>query len=182
MSIARLYLSEAIAELVARWQAASRLLDQCDAGPSSHLVSRGPGAALRAVGKRVPSGRASPSGFRLTRLPRHTVVWKRVVSMASLSCARTSRRGAIGLEAIRDVRGPGADILIRAYSDTNIEVTGQRRRPCQGRDQCCRVGASALCVCRAKFWLPRCTPKTLYTLVSTAKVRRLTTKRIQIAA
>jgi hypothetical protein len=35
-------------------------------------------------------------------------------------------------------------------------------------------------VCRAKFWLPRCTPKTLYTLVSTAKVRRLTTKRIQI--
>ena len=43
--------------------------------------------------------------------------------MASLSCARTSRRGAIGLEAIRDVRGPGADILIRAYSDTNIEVT-----------------------------------------------------------
>ena len=102
--------------------------------------------------------------------------------MASLSSARTSRRGAIGLEAIRDVRGPGADTLIRAYSDTNIEVTGKDGGPVKVETDVDRVGAGALCVCRAKFWLPRCTPKTLYTLVSTAKVRRLTTKRIQIVS
>ena len=49
---------EAIAELVARWQAPPHVLDQFDAGAASRLVPRGPGAAFRAVGNpRHPAAR-----------------------------------------------------------------------------------------------------------------------------
>ena len=54
MWIARLYLWR----LVARRQACPLLLDQCDAGATSHLVPGGPGAAVRPVGNwRHPAAR-----------------------------------------------------------------------------------------------------------------------------
>ena len=58
MWIARVYLWQAVAELVAWRQAPPRLLDQCDAGAASRLVPGGPGAALRPVGNwRHPAAR-----------------------------------------------------------------------------------------------------------------------------
>ena len=83
-------------EIVARRQAGPLLLGKCHASATSHLVQGGLGAAVRAFGNWLPSGRASPSGSPSTRSPMLTAASRLAASRASSCCARISRRDTTG--------------------------------------------------------------------------------------